>query len=221
MGLDPVLLPDPESMPMAKRRRQYIVDRSFQFKYTVLLAVIGGIVAALFAWWMWDVTRTSTELLLLADIPGGEALREQMRADQAHLPWIYVGITLFMMSALGLLGVLITHRVAGPTFVIGRYLSVVADGAYPSLRPLRKRDELKEFFDIFERTVNALKDRDREEADALDAAIDKLEAAGGDAEALAALKRVRDRKRQSVAGATIEPMPPSAIETPEANEATG
>ena len=187
---------------MAKRRRQFIVDRSFQVKYTLLIALIGGVISAVFAAWMWDATRTSAELLVLGDIPGGELLREQLRADQAHLPWIYVGITLLMMAALGLLGVLITHRVAGPAFVMARYLGLVADGAYPSIRPLRKRDELKGFFDVFERAVATLKDRDRDEADKIDEVIEKLEAAGASKEQIDILRAIRDRKRESVAGAT-------------------
>jgi hypothetical protein len=186
---------------MAQRRRQFIVDRSFQIKYTLLIAVIGGVISAVFGAWMWDATRTASELLILGDIPGGELLREQLRADQAHLPWLYIGITLLMMAALGLLGVLITHRVAGPAFVMGRYLGVVADGAYPSLRPLRKRDEFKDFFDSFERAVVTLKERDRSEADALEGVIQKLAASGAAEEQIDVLRKIMDRKRESVAGA--------------------
>jgi hypothetical protein len=186
---------------MVYRRRQYIVDRSFQIKYTLLIALIGGVISAVFGAWMWDSTRTASELLVLGDIPGGELLREQIRADQAHLPYLYIGITCLMMAALGLLGVLITHRVAGPAFVMGRYLGVVADGAYPSLRPLRRRDELKDFFDAFERAVVTLKERDRSEADALEEVIHKLEGVGASKDQIEVLKRIRDRKRESVAGA--------------------
>ncbi len=202
---------------MAKRR-QFIVDRSFQFKYTLLIALIGGAVSAIFALWMWDATRTSAEILLLGDIPGAELLREQLRADQAHLPWLYVGITLLMMAALGLLGILITHRVAGPAFVMGRYLGLLADGVYPSLRPLRKRDELKGFFDSFERAVTMLKNRDKDEADKLDEVIAKLETSGAAADQLDLLRSIRDRKRESVAGALREEAETSSEKTDEDKE---
>ncbi len=187
---------------MAKRRRQYIVDRSFQIKYTLLIALIGGIISAIFAGWMWNATVTSTEMLDLGDIAGGELLLGELRAHMAYLPWLYAGITLLMMAALGLLGVLITHRVAGPAFVMARYLGLVADGAYPPLRPLRKRDELKGFFDVFERALVVLRDRDRDEADKIDDVIEKLESAGASAEQIDVLRAIRDRKRDSVAGAT-------------------
>ncbi len=185
---------------MAKRRRQFIVDRSFQIKYTLLIAIIGGIISAIFGAWMWDAARTSTELLALGGIAGGEMIQEQIRADQANLPLLYVGITLLMVAALGLLGVLITHRVAGPAFVMRRYLNSIAQGTYPTIRPLRKRDELKDFFDVFERAVTTLKNRDQTEAEALDEALEKLEASGSDAEVIDTIRRVRDRKRSSVNG---------------------
>jgi len=37
---------------------------------------------------------------------------------------------------------------------------VLADAAYPDLRPLRKRDELHEFFTAFEEAIGFLKSRD-------------------------------------------------------------
>ena len=185
---------------MAQRRRQYIVDQSFQLKYTLLIAFVGGAISLLFTSWMWEAHKTNTEMLNLAD----SGLKSQVMAADQHLLWLYVGVTLLMMAALGLLGVLITHRVAGPAFVMERYLDVVADGAYPNLRPLRKRDELKGFFASLEKAVESLKARDLSEAERLEAAITTLEGSGADAEVLASLKSIRDRKRQSVAGATTQ-----------------
>lgn len=188
---------------MAIRRRHFIVDRSFQLKYTALIAIIGGVISLVFAGWMYNAAVTSTELLDLGEIAGGELLMGEMESQMAFLPWLYLGVTLLMMAALGLLGVLITHRVAGPAFVMGRYLDVVAEGAYPSLRPLRKRDELKGFFDTFERAIVTLRDRDSKEAEALEEVIEKLAASGAQAEQLDVLRRIRDRKRESVAGAVV------------------
>lgn len=184
---------------MSQRRRQYIVDRSFQLKYTLLIAFVGGAISLIFTSWVWEAHRTNTEMLQIDAM-----LRSQVAATDQRLVWLYVGVTLLMMGALGLLGVLITHRVAGPAFVMERYLQVVADGAYPNLRPLRKRDELKGFFESLERAVESLKARDLSEAERLEGAITTLEKAGANAEAVATLKSIRDRKRQSAAGATTQ-----------------
>lgn len=188
---------------MAKRRRQYIVDRAFQLKYTLLISLVGGLIALIFGWWMYDAHRENTDLLRINSLlQMDESLKEQLAQGDQNLLWIYIGITVLMMIALGLLGVLVTHRVAGPAYIMGRYLTVIGDGAYPKLRPLRKKDELRDFFESLNRAVETLRERDRSEAEAIEKAIEALEGDGSKEEALAALRKIAERKRQSVAGAT-------------------
>src|SRR5712664_2103164 len=43
-----------------------------------------------------------------------------------------------MSSALGLIGILITHRVAGPLYVMFSYVNTLAEGRYPTFRSLRR-----------------------------------------------------------------------------------
>ena len=53
----------------------------------------------------------------------------------------------------------ITHRIAGPIYVISNYYRNIIDGEMPTPRPLRDKDELKEFYDLFVTLVNTLKKR--------------------------------------------------------------
>ena len=176
------------------RRKQYLVNRRFQLKYTLAITLLGGVIAAIFGGWMWQAHKTNTEMLAL-----DQAFQAELMAQDQHILLIYVGVTVLMMASLGLLGILMTHRIAGPTFVIERYLKAIADGAYPSLRPLRRKDELKEVFQSLEGAVETLRTRDRKEAELIEAALEKLD---GDEEAKATLRRIVERKRQSAAGAT-------------------
>jgi len=41
--------------------------------------------------------------------------------------------------------IFITHRISGPVYVMTRYLREIKEGKTPTARPLRKKDELKEF----------------------------------------------------------------------------
>ncbi|RMG15229.1 MAG: hypothetical protein D6729_12670 [Deltaproteobacteria bacterium] len=177
------------------RRKQYLVNRRFQLKYTLAIMLVGGVIAAIFGGWMWQAHKTNTEMLAL-----DEAFHAELMAQDQHILLIYVGVTLLMIASLGLLGILMTHRVAGPTYVINRYLQAIAEGAYPSLRPLRRKDELKELFESLEGAVEALRTRDREEAEVIEAALEKLQ---GDEAAIDALRKICERKRQSAAGAAL------------------
>src|SRR5690349_2034429 len=109
-------------------RRTYVVDRRFQLKYTLLLVGVGVLVAALFGTMMFLVHRSA----LRAYIEGrGTA------GASATLVWVMVALGVAMAAALSLIGVIITHRVAGPVHVMNHYLDVLARGRYPMMRPLR------------------------------------------------------------------------------------
>ena len=117
--------------------------------------------------------------------------------------WLTVGITVLMAAALGLFGVLITDRVAGPVYVMSHYMSVLAGGRYPRLRPLRKHDELKGFFDRFSAAIESMRQREADEASRLEEAVGKLTplASTDDARAvLATLEAIRARKSDATAG---------------------
>jgi len=120
-----------------------------------------------------------------------------------HLMYIVAGIAAVMTLSLALFGVLITHRVAGPLYIIGRYVKALGDGQFPELRPLRRRDELKDFFSSFRDAVEQMRARDTADLAAIEQALAELErfcAASPEAAqqlgaALVNLKAMRDRKR--------------------------
>ena len=55
----------------------------------------------------------------------------------------------------------ITHRISGPIYVISNYFREIIEGKVPELRPLRDKDELKEFYDLFVIFVDSLKKDDK------------------------------------------------------------
>ncbi|MBN2039263.1 MAG: hypothetical protein JW864_04430 [Spirochaetes bacterium] len=54
-----------------------------------------------------------------------------------------------------------THRISGPIYVISNYFKDLIAGKYPDPRPLRKNDELGDFYELFIQLVSALKERDK------------------------------------------------------------
>lgn len=174
-------------------RRQYLLDRGFQLKYAVLMAAAGLAVAVVFGLWLHQAHVQATGLL--APDPETRALVE--RSDRLLLA-AFAAIGLLLAGALGLLGVVITHRIAGPVFVMGHYLHVLAEGRYPRMRTLRRSDELKRFFRAFIDAIDELKVRDARHAAMLEDAVQRMRAAVGHApelqpaiDALAAAARER------------------------------
>jgi hypothetical protein len=153
-------------------RRHYLVDRGFQLKYALLMAVAGLVVAAVFGLWLHQAHAQATALL--APDPETRALVE--RSDRLLLVAFAV-IAVLLAAALGLLGVVITHRVAGPVFVMGHYLEVLARGRFPRMRTLRRSDELKAFFRTFIGAVDDMKIREAKHTAVLEDAVQRMRAA--------------------------------------------
>ena len=151
-------------------RRQFLVDRRFQLKYALLLAGAGLVVAVVFGLWLHQAHVQATALLA----PDPETRALVARSDRMLLA-AFAAIAMLLAAALGLLGVIVTHRVAGPVFVMGHYLRVLADGRFPRMRTLRRSDELKEFFRTFIEAVEALKVREARHAAVLEDAVRRMQ----------------------------------------------
>lgn len=176
-------------------RRTYVVDRGFQLKYTVMLVVLGAGMSALFGAMMY-----LAHLDAQRELPMTPLLQEQLARSETTLIALTIAISVLMAAALALVGILITHRVAGPVYVMSHYIGTLAKGRYPQLRPLRKQDELKAFFDRFHEAIELMRTREVEEADALARAIATLSPVAGTEEgkkAIAELVAIQQRKRDA------------------------
>jgi hypothetical protein len=193
-------------------RRHYLVDRGFQLKYALLMGGAGLIVAGVFGVWLHQVHAQA--LSILAPDPETRALLA--RSDRLLLG-AFAAIAVLLGAALALLGVVITHRVAGPVFVMGHYLRVLADGRYPRMRTLRRSDELKSFFRTFLEAVDQLKLRDARHTAVLEDAVGRIRAALPRAPELAtaveALSAAARERRAALAQDDLE-LTPMAIPAP-------
>ncbi len=155
--------------PGGKPRRQFLIDRGFQLKYAVVMALAGLAVAVVFGLWLQQAHAQAISLLA----PDGET-RALIERSDALLLAAFAGIALLLAAALGLLGVVITHRVAGPVFVMGHYLSVLAQGRFPRMRTLRRSDELRTFFRVFIEAVETMKRREAQHVAVLEEALERM-----------------------------------------------
>jgi nitrogen fixation/metabolism regulation signal transduction histidine kinase len=122
---------------------------------------------------------------------------EAEKADRIVLIGILLGV-LSLVIALGLTGIVVTHRLVGPAYKIKRLLGEVRDGHIRVDGALRKHDELKDIFVAFEEMVQALRKAQTEEVEQLDAAIAHAKEAGVPEEAIREIVSVRDRMRQAL-----------------------
>lgn len=185
-------------MAQYKRRLIPIVDRQFQFKYTALVVAVAAFVACVLGWFLLDSYREMNEIMGVASV--SPAVNDMLLSDDATKVFrITIVVLVLEVVVLGVLGLLITHRVAGPVFVLTRYLNEIQQGSYPTIRPLRAEDEFRETFESFKAMVEMLRTRDSSDVEKLRAAIQTGKAKGMSDEELAPLQALLQEKEARVA----------------------
>lgn len=51
-----------------------------------------------------------------------------------------------------------THKISGPIYVISNYMKEILGGKLPTPRPLRKDDEFQDFYELFKKLVDYIKE---------------------------------------------------------------
>lgn len=166
--------------PKRVRRRIFLIDRKFQLKYTMIIVLVGVVVSALLGYFIIRLNQVTRDLLAM-----DETIMQEVRKIDSNTMWYLAGFVVVMALVLFIWGIFITHRVAGPIFIISRYLRQLGEGDVPQTRPLRKGDELKSFFDTFSGMLNAMKQRNVEEAQLLEKIAGQVRSAGGEENAKA------------------------------------
>ena len=87
-----------------------------------------------------------------------------------------VSALLLLVLGIGLAGVVVTHKVAGPVFKMKRLLGELAKGHFRVVARLRKGDELQYFFDAFNEAAEQLERRQQDEIQRIEDVIEILAA---------------------------------------------
>ncbi len=106
---------------------------------------------------------------------------------------------LFVMVVLiGLLGIYVTHKVAGPIYKMKMLLHQVGEGKLVFHGKLRKGDELQDFFETFATMVEKLRARQAKEVEELEAAMKMAKLSGASDESIARIELVHDEMKRAI-----------------------
>lgn len=106
-------------------------------------------------------------------------------------------VLVLLVVGIGIAGILVTHKVAGPIFKMKRQIREVGEGKLKIPGKLRKGDELVDFFEAFNDMVVAWRKRQEDEIALLDQAMTQLEGKA-DAKDLEGLKKLRAEMQQTL-----------------------
>lgn len=163
--------PGAEPAGRARRRvRNYLLDTGLQLRLASYLVAAATALALGMGWLLWRAYRETSQVLELADPGVGAALEKALaQEDRLRIVVVAVALAVVLFCLLGA-AVMVTHRIAGPAYAIGRTCRRVAEGDLAEPRPLRSGDLLLELGDEVAAMVSALRGREARERDLLAAA---------------------------------------------------
>lgn len=146
------------------RRRQYIINPAFQWKYAVTIGLAVFLISTIIGSVLYGVLHHQARLRMMHP--------ETYVADVTLVIFLF-GLLFAVVTAAGVAAwsILMTHRICGPLFVMEQYLMQLADGRIPKPRALRQKDEFKGFYTSFQQAMKSLRKRRREELDSLTEAL--------------------------------------------------
>jgi methyl-accepting chemotaxis protein len=196
------------SVPLRHKRRlrNYLLDAGLQVRYTAFIIAVAVFLTAVLGAKIYEATRATSQVIMmtgLVDPAVTTELQAQFQANDRVVLFGIVGFGILLVLSIFGAGIWITHKVAGPLFSISVICGRVRDNKLsPSLRQLRRGDELQEFYSSFREMYEALRTRVAADVQTLGNAITALEASGPKSpqvqEAVSELREMRRQKEQSL-----------------------
>jgi hypothetical protein len=198
----------PTSRPVYKRKvRNYLLDVGLQLRYTATIVVVAIFLTAGLGFKMYQATRDVSKVILwtsLVDPASADELQSQFANSDRVVLWGIVGFGVVLILSISAVGILITHKVAGPLYKIASFFGRVRDNRLgPTPANLRKGDELQEFYGAFKEMHSSLRARAEDDVRILGNVVTVLETAPDArspalARALEDLRDLRKRKEESL-----------------------
>lgn len=157
-----------------RRVRNYLLDTSLQLRLASYLVAVATALSIGLGWLLWRAYRETSRVIALGDPDAGDSIAQALaQEDRGRIVLVAVALAAVLVCLLGA-AVVVTHRIAGPAFAIGRTCRLVAEGSLPRPRPLRSRDLLVDLAEDVEEMVEALRAREAREAELVAAAAATL-----------------------------------------------
>jgi hypothetical protein len=191
-------------VPKYRRKvRNYLLDVGLQLRYTMTIVIVAVFLTAVLGYKMYQATRDVSKVIMLtglADPAIAGELQGQFAASDRWVLWGIIGFGIVLIISISAVGILITHKVAGPIFKVAGFSGFfgrVKDGRLGTIpSSLRKGDELQEFYATFREMHQAVRARVEEDVRVLGEAERALAAAPTKTpDSDATLEQVRNLRR--------------------------
>lgn len=146
------------------RRKQYLINQDFQFRYIGLFVGLAAIIFLIFS----ITTRHYINLNLNPLIESGmltpPVLTELIHVEKNFLSKNLLTVFLILISIMTLGGVFVTHRIAGPLFALKRRMQEIShQGLSDRKLHVRRTDEFQDLIETFNEMISSLQKQQEKE----------------------------------------------------------
>lgn len=187
--------------PRYKRSvKNYLINRRFQLKWVGGILLLTVLLFSTLGTYIYQHEKHASDAIMtgLAEMYGQEGadiMADMVGSSDSNVLWVLLGAGGALIVALAGMGIVLTHKVAGPIYALGRSFDNVKRGNWKSVRGVREGDEFQELAVQWSDVVNSLRAKERVEIAELEALCD-MESVPHDVKAT--LRRLVERKREYV-----------------------
>ena len=167
--------------PVYKRKvKNYLLDVGLQLRYTATIVIVAVVLTAILGFRIYQATQDTSKVILwtgLVDPGTAQELQSQFAQSDRTVVWGIIGFGIILVLSIGGVGILLTHKVAGPLYKISSFFGRIRDNRLgPAPAKLRKGDELQNFYSTFREMHQAIRGRVEEDVRVLEGTLTSLEA---------------------------------------------
>lgn len=138
-----------------RRKTRIVIEKDFQYRFSLKLCIVLGIVSFFFAGITIFFVQTSYETLIdnaLLQMPG---IVQQLKRESRHIISIIIASYISLMILLFFASLYLTSKIAGPIYSLKLRLQEFASGQSNVRIRFRKGDELHNLADVFNKAMEA------------------------------------------------------------------
>jgi len=167
--------------PVYKRKvKNYLIDVGLQLRYTLAIVAVAVVLTAVLGYRIYAATQDTSKVILwtgLVDQSVAQELQTQFAQSDRTVMFGIIGFGLVLVLSISGVGILLTHKVAGPLYKISSFFGRIRDNRLgPAPNKLRKGDELQNFYLSFREMHQAIRARVEEDVRVMDGALTSIEA---------------------------------------------
>ena len=144
-------------MAQPNRRKIYLINPRFQWRFIGFMAAVSLLAIAILFLSNVLFFRTMHQEALAVGLAPDNPYFDFLAEQQSSLTKVYLGVSAVAFVVMMGLGILYSHRIAGPLHNLNNRMKQIAQGGDPAPVRFRRKDQFRELAESFNAMLTKLK----------------------------------------------------------------